>query len=907
MAVTELLLKYNPVSKLKVPIKLGVSALLTMALVLFLLFEVVEQRQHDIDFRHKEMQGTYFIPTLYQIMNATQVTRGLTNSYLNGRSNIESQIQAQRDRAFAAYAELFQLLDQQGDLGELRSGAQAAQKRFEQLNNGAFQGRASEVFAQYSALVDQIRALIVKVGDDSNLTLDPELDTYYMMDYLVFKAHNTIEATGVLRGRGAGIIASGDFDSGKLIPFARVLGEANIAGTLSALDSAINANASLATKIQPVKSAIEKAQNEFGAQVLQIVESRRASVSSAEYFELGTQTIATLLAGVETITPLLREEISARVTSAQRDKQLHLISTIIIILVAFYVLAVTIVSIVVNLNRSRSVLAGVAQGDLSRQLDPVSADEFTELAESMNDTTRSLKQRIEADRKTAQENGRIKQALDNVSTNVMIADADYYIVYINPAMLETLQKAEAEIQKALPKFKADKVVGSNIDIFHKRPEHQRAVLDNLSGSHYTEIKVAGLTFSLNANPIVDEDGQRIGTVQEWCNRTDEVAIEQEVATIIEAATAGNLSKRVSTEDKQGFFAQISQGLNELLSISEDVIGETGKTLEALAHGKLDRRIERDYLGVFEKLKDDANATVDKLVEVLSTINHSAITVASGAEEIAQGNADLSQRTEAQAASLEETAASMDEMTSTVKQSEENAKEAARLADDARTKATQGGAVVERAVSAMSEINQSSKRISDIIGVIDEIAFQTNLLALNAAVEAARAGEQGRGFAVVAGEVRNLAQRSAAAAKEIKDLINDSVGKVQDGTQLVNESGTTLAEIVSAVERVTSMIAEISVAATEQSTGIEQVNKAVSEMDEMTQQNAALVEQASAAGESMSEQAQEMRRQLRFFNLATDAGVTETVKTARTAPKGSSKAQPVKPTLLKADSEEWEEF
>ena len=332
-------------------------------------------------------------------------------------------------------------------------------------------------------------------------------------------------------------------------------------------------------------------------------------------------------------------------------------------------------------------------------------------------------------------------------------------------------------------------------------------------------------------------------------------------------------------------------------------------LDAMANGDLSKRIEQEYQGSFDKLKRDANATADKLTEVINRINTSATLVASGAEEISQGNADLSQRTEEQASSLEETASSMEEMTSTVRQNADNAKEVNELAEETRTKAQKGGEVVNRAVTSMSAINESSKKIADIISVIDEIAFQTNLLALNAAVEAARAGEQGRGFAVVAGEVRNLAQRSAAAAKEIKELIRDSVGKVEDGTLLVNESGSTLQEIVTAVQRVTAMISDIAQASEEQSSGIEQVNKAIAQMDEMTQQNAALVEEASAAGESMAEQANDMRRLLNFFSLSNNEvdisnsassapAVKQPSSTVRSAPKGNNFVDP---------SDEWEEF
>ena len=258
--------------------------------------------------------------------------------------------------------------------------------------------------------------------------------------------------------------------------------------------------------------------------------------------------------------------------------------------------------------------------------------------------------------------------------------------------------------------------------------------------------------------------------------------------------------------------------------------------------------------------------------------------------------------------MEETASSMEEMTSTVRQNADNAKSANELAQEAETKAASGGEVVGKAVSSMAEINESSKKISDIIGVIDEIAFQTNLLALNAAVEAARAGEQGRGFAVVAGEVRNLAQRSAAAAKEIKDLIRDSVTKVEDGTSLVNQSGEMLNEIVEAVRKVNHTIAEISVASEEQSSGIEQVNKAVTQMDEMTQQNAALVEQASAAGESMSEQARAMKQLLGFFTLADAKQHIHVPPMAQPTLRNEKRPVAALTALAKpSGDEEWEEF
>ncbi|CAG0123421.1 Methyl-accepting chemotaxis protein II [Rhodocyclaceae bacterium] len=400
-------------------------------------------------------------------------------------------------------------------------------------------------------------------------------------------------------------------------------------------------------------------------------------------------------------------------------------------------------------------------------------------------------------------------------------------------------------------------------------------------------------------------------------------IVTEVDGIVAAAVQGDIGKKMDLSGKQGYTKRLSELLNQLSETLNVTFGDIQRVAGALAKGDLTQTITKEYPGIFGEVKDGINNTVDNLKKLVYEIKESVDSIGTASKEIASGNTDLSQRTEEQASSLEETAASMEELTATVKQNAENAKQANQLASGASDIAIKGGEVVGQVVDTMSSINDSSKKIVDIISVIDGIAFQTNILALNAAVEAARAGEQGRGFAVVASEVRNLAQRSAAAAKEIKTLIGDSVDKVKVGTDLVDKAGKTMDEVVSSVKRVTDIMAEISAASIEQSSGIEQINQAVTQMDDVTQQNAALVEEAAAAAESLEEQAQNLSQSVSVFRLDSSGG-TAVARVAHapaakkppvvTRQKSSAHNAPARPASktakaesVDADDGEWKEF
>ncbi|MBB3344429.1 methyl-accepting chemotaxis protein [Luteimonas sp. RC10] len=377
------------------------------------------------------------------------------------------------------------------------------------------------------------------------------------------------------------------------------------------------------------------------------------------------------------------------------------------------------------------------------------------------------------------------------------------------------------------------------------------------------------------------------------------AINAEVKALAGAAARGDFSVRGDAARFQHDFRGMIEDLNRLMDAADGNLDQLSRLLQSIAAGDLTARMDGDFHGVFARMRDDANATVAQLTAIVARIQGASAAIGTASTEIASGNDDLSRRTEQQAANLEETAASMEELTSTVRQNADHARQANQLAQGAATVASQGGEVVGQVVSTMADIEASSRKIADIISVIDGIAFQTNILALNAAVEAARAGEQGRGFAVVASEVRTLAQRSANAAKEIKGLIEDSTSKVASGAALAGQAGKTMAEMVASVQRVTDIMAEISAASQEQAAGIEQVNQTIVQMDETTQQNAALVEEASAAARAMEEQAAGLADAIAVFHIeAAHVGAATrrpAAAAAPSAPAGPRPAPPAAPT------------
>jgi methyl-accepting chemotaxis protein len=470
------------------------------------------------------------------------------------------------------------------------------------------------------------------------------------------------------------------------------------------------------------------------------------------------------------------------------------------------------------------------------------------ISEAMDKVQCSLQEAATA----ARTNLRIRNALDKCTTNVMIADVDLNIIYMNETVTAMMQRNEAELRKVLPQFDARTLIGRNIDVFHKNPAHQRHLLAALKTTYKTQIQVGSLYFSLMANPIVDAQGNRLGSVVEWADRTAEVGVEKEVASIVEAAAQGNFSERLALQGKTGFFANLSTGMNQLMETSEQGLSDVADVLAAFAEGDLTRRIERDYQGLFGKVKDSANSTAENLTRVMGEVRAAADALTGAANQVSATAQSLSQAASEQAASVEQTSASIEHMSASISQNSDNARVTNGMATKASKEATDGGSAVSQTVVAM-------KQIASKIGIVDDIAYQTNLLALNAAIEAARAGEHGKGFAVVAAEVRKLAERSQEAAKEIGDLAANSVSTAE-------RAGKLLDEIVPSIQKTSELVQEIAAASSEQSDSVVQIGGAMGQLNKATQQNASASEELAATSEELSGQAEQLQNSMAFFNI-----------------------------------------
>ena len=772
-----------------------------------------------------EIEGARYVQSVGAVLAEASNHRSRLFALLTGDA-------ARRDEVSSSEAEMDKLIAAV-DVSDAKVGAafkvseswQTIKSDWDHLKAEGPKLSADEAVVRHNALIDRIFKLSETLAARSGLNVDPSAETAVLIQIATRNVPDALIASGNIRWYATRASIKGYLGGDDRMALGLYHNE-----FVEHFDSVARdlerASEDAKAKVRPAVEAARNAFNSaYGTVKEKILDSQKMEITTAEVYS-ATRDITSSLQQLSDVSyTAMNAAVQQRLSQVTTWRNLTAGITAIALGFALVLSWLITRSLSAPLARAVAVFGDISTGKYDNVIESAGNDEAGQVLKALDDMQAKLRTQIETERSFAAENSRIRQALDKVSTSVVLADANYQIIYVNETAQAMFARNQTEIRKTLANFDATRLRGASLDALSVDPAGTRRVLDNLTTSDAHERQFGHCTFRTVSNPVRNDKGERIGTVVEWTDRTQEVGVEKEMQNMLSAVVGGDLSRRIDLGSKTGFFEAMSRGVNQL---------------------------------------------ADNMAEVVSKVKVVAGEVHRGADEISSGNANLSQRTEEQSSSLEETASSMEEMTTTVKQNADNAGQANQLAMAARDQAEKGGAVVSQAVSAMADINDASKKIADIIGVIDDIAFQTNLLALNAAVEAARAGEQGRGFAVVASEVRSLAGRSATAAKEIKELIQDSVRKVEDGSVLVTQSGQTLEKIVASVKKVSDIVAEIAAASREQSSGIEQVNRAVMQMDELTQQNAALVEEATAASQAMAEQVRGLNEMLARYQVAESA-------------------------------------
>jgi methyl-accepting chemotaxis protein len=805
--------------------------LVPLAGAVALFFSESSQRVADAS---AKIDGFRYNQPLEEINSGLAEHLAATSAVVLGDTAAVADLRAAENHVEEAFGEAEHFVLEGSSGFGVEAALRALKEKWSSLKGDAAHLSYDDALQRHEAMFADLQEINEQATDRARMLLVDQLHTYYLAHVASTGIPSAEQSIGRLMASLATVTTTKQMSPARRQEISMRVQDmtrdvADIQDDLETAAGAEGAPADLKGQIDPPLKALIDATEAFAGMVrTRVLDAAQIEITLADVKGAAGKTQEAIDSLHDVVQPTLVAHQRTRIHSLRLASFLQI--GVVSALTAFALLmAYAMTRLIVNpLRQAVAAFGQIAKGDFSTQIQARGTDEPNQVLDALDGMQRTLRSQIESERASAAENGRIKSALDKAGSSVMLADQTLRVLYMNDAAQRMFAEAAGDIRVGVSGFDASRLIGSDIGALLQNMPNYASIFASLHDQHVADMQLGARTMRVCANPVLSADGQRTGTVVEWIDRTQEVKAEQELAAVVKSAIEGDLTRRVDARSRTGFFATLASGFNQLL---------------------------------------------DNMAQVIREIKVAAQDVARGTQEISAGNSDLSQRTEEQGSSLQETASSMEEMTSTVKQNADNASAANQLAAAARAHAEKGGAVVQDAVRAMSGINESSRKIADIIGVIDEIAFQTNLLALNAAVEAARAGEQGRGFAVVASEVRSLAGRSASAAKEIKELIQDSVGRVGEGSALVTQSGETLQQIVAAVKKVSDVVSEIAAASREQSSGIEQVSRAVMSMDEMTQQNAALVEEAAAASQSMAQQARRLSESVARYRVGNESAAS----------------------------------
>ena len=969
---------FNPIRDLSIKNKFIILGLITLIPLLVLLWTNIQRLNAEIQVNKVEREGIVYLNPIRDFIENVQAHRGMTNSYLSGDKSFAVKIDSNEQKTDTLIGKINQVNESLGaefgtteNWGKIKQNWGNIKAQWLQLKSKSSLLTPQESFKEHTDLVNRLLEFMLQISDTSGLTLDPQTDTYYVMDIVYLRSMNVIENMAKIRGIGSGIASRNTVTPEERMKLAVLSNQ--VEASLKNFDhdmSVLKDFDGIYQKVNPVIDDLKHSILNLNEMVkTSIIDAKEINLDASKYFAEASKSIALGYKSYDELSGLLDNLLADRL-QAQKYQLYKVLGLTILTIIVVSCFLILIASHITNAaSQVKEMMNDLAQGEFkdSQSVTVYSKDEMGQVIRSIASLESTLKHLIQSLNyvSTQHEAGDIDVDIDvsrfkggyadvAAGVNRMVAghldmskkalacvkrfgegDLDAKIeqfpgkkAFVNEAIEQVRTNINALVDDAslLAQAAVEGKLSTRADASRHQGDFRKIVqgvndtLDavitplNVAAKYVEDISKGNIPAKITAtyhgdfNTLKNNLNQCIDAVN---------ALVADANVLANAAAQGQLSTRADASQHQGDFRKIVEGVNNTLDSVVGPLNVAAECVARISQGDIPENISAHYHGDFNNIKNNlntcinavnrlvidanmlaeaasegrvtvradatqhqgdfrkvvegVNATLETIVQPITVVKEAVEAITTAAGEISSGNSDLSARTEQQAASLEETAASMEELASTVKQNAENAKQANQLAMAASDVAIKGGDVVGQVVTTMANINDSARKIEDIITVIDGIAFQTNILALNAAVEAARAGEQGRGFAVVAGEVRNLAQRSASAAKEIKELITDSVQKTTEGTTQVENAGKTMDEIVNSVKRVTDIIGEIAAASIEQSSGIDQVNTAVTNMDEVTQQNAALVEEAAAAAESLLEQANSLSETVSVFKLGNESG------------------------------------
>ena len=808
-------------------VKFSVVGITLLAIIVGSLVVLARQMTESIHAIMWQMKGLLVHQSLRPVLDEMQKHRAASTNVLSGKNDLRQRMELARAAIDGHFKQALVVAEGHGAKYAASQKLTEIRTQWEQLKTSFSSSSPEQNFKRHTEMIRAVLTLMQQVGLEAKLVLDTEIGTYSLMQTAVKIEPALSEDLGQTRGYGAALLARASLkreDVARLIEMYGSL-RARDVWLREYADRGMSADPAIRPTLEPLLRESSARSEQFITTIGDVFVRESSTLKPADYFELGTAAIdgnLKLYVQVTEAFKLLAQDRIARLSSAR----MMVVGGMTFALLLGGLIAVLILrDVVKRLGRASFLAPEMAAGKIEHRVDVLGRDEVGAVLASVGAVQQRLTQfaAAELDMARAHEFGAIDHRIDAMSFPGIFGELATRVNGLVHSHVETqFRFIEVVEQYAEGDFSGD--------------------MPALPGKQAAITAAAGQT------------------------KVNLLAIADEVNRLVKAAADGNFEARSDAAQFSNTYHDMIEALNSLMSTCHAGLHDSSRMFAALAQGDLRPRIDASYRGTFDDMKKNANATMEQLGELIRQVRDAVGAISTASSEIAGGNAELSTRTEEQASSLEQTAASMEELTSTVKLNGANASQAHQVFIEASDQASRGGDTVRRVVDRMSAISAQSKRIQDIIGAIDRIVFQTNILALNAAVKAARAGEQGRGFAVVASEVRQLAQRSATAAREIKAIIGESVANVDDGTLQAAEAGSQMIAIVDSVKRLNGIIGEISTASVERGSGIEQVAQAVTQMDHMTQQNASLVEEAAAASEALAQQANRLMGAVEVFKL-----------------------------------------